>query len=260
VLRLLDTRTGSYAEVTSVRRGLLRVCAHVPEAAGGSGLGGLRVLLVADLLARTAELGDLQVLTALACQDSDPAQLAAFEHAADALNIHPPAVRAGPGEARASLGGTIDVHLVGDDVGLDGDQSGLVVGVGPVGPRETGPPEESAADRPDPLAIRLAMLSFPYHRPADLGEGVLAQARQTLAHWRQRVAEWAQSPSRPAPAPVADRLRAAFDDLDTASALAALRNLEPDSAVPAGAKFETFAYADRILGLDLVRDIGRAGG
>jgi len=27
--------------------------------------------------------------------------------------------------------------------------------------------------------------------------------------------------------------------------------------VPAGAKFEAFVYADRILGLDLARDIGR---
>lgn len=258
VLRLLDARTGSYAEVMPARRGLLRVCAQVLEAAGGSDLAGLRVLLAADLLARTAELGDLQVLTALACQDS--AQSAALERAADALNIHPPAARAGPGEARQALGGPIDVQLVGDNAGSGGDQSGLVVRVGPVRPREAGPLDESAADRPDPLAIRLAMLSFPHHLPADLTEGVLAKARQTLAHWRRRVAEWAQSPSRPMPAPVADRLRAAFDDLDTVTALALLQSLEPDDDVPAGARFETFVYADRILGLDLPRDIGRTGG
>ncbi len=258
VLRLLDTRTDSYAEVRSGRRGLLRVCAQVPEAAGGSDLAGLRVLLVADLLARTAELRDWQVLTALAGQD--PARLAALERAADALNIHPPAVRAGPGEAPASLGGPLDVHLIGDDAGSGGDQDGLVVRIGPVRPREADPLGESAAGQPDPLAIRLAMLSFPYHRPADLAGDVLDQARQTLARWRHRVAEWAQSPSRPAPALIADRLKAAFDDLDTPAALALLRSLEPDDDVPAGARFETFAYADRILGVDLVRDIGRAGG
>ena len=232
----------------------MRVCAYAPEATGESDLVGLRVLLVADLLARTAELRDSQVLTALAGQD--PAQLAALEGAADALNIHPPAVRAGPGEARASLGGgPIDVHLAGDDTDSGGDQSGLVVRVGPVRPREASPLAE-----PDPLAIRLAMLSVPYHQPADLEEDVLAQARQTLAHWRRRVAEWAQSPSRPAPAPVADRLKSAFDDLDTVTALALLQSLEPDDDVPPGARFETFAYADRILGVDLVRDIGRTGG
>ena len=260
MLRLLDVRTGSYAEVRSVRRGLLRVCAHVPEAAGGSDLAGLRVLLVADLLVRTAELRDFQVLTVLARQDQDPARWAVFDRAADALNIHPPAARAGPGAARASLGGPIDVHLVGADTDSGGDQSGLVTRVGPVRPREAGPLGESAADQPDPLAIRLALLSFPYYRPADLTEDMLAQARLTLARWRRRVAEWAQSPSRPAPAPVANRLKAAFDDLDTAAALALLRGLEPDDDVPPGAKFETLVYADRILGLDLPRDIGRAGG
>lgn len=233
------------------------MCADVPEAAGGSDLAGLRVLLVADLLARTAELRDWQVLTALAGKDS--AQLEALERAADALNVHPPAVRAGPGEARASLGGPIDVHLVGDDADVDRDQSGLVARVGAVRPREAGLLGEPAAE-PDPLAIRLAMLSFPYHRPADLTEDVLAQARQTLAHWRRRVAEWAQLPSRPMPAPVADRLRAAFDDLNTVTALALLQSLEPDDDVPTGARFETFVYADRILGLDLPRDIGRTGG
>jgi len=234
------------------------VCAQVPEAAGESDLAGLRVMLIADLLARTAELRDWQVLTALAGQDS--AQLAALERAADALNIHPSAVRAVPSAARTSLGGPIDVHLVGDDAGVDGDQSGLVARVGPVRRGEAGPVDESAADRPDPLAIRLALLSFPYHQPTDLTEDVLAQAGQTLAHWRRRVAEWAQSPSRPMPAPVADRLRAAFDDLDTVTALALLQSLEPDEDVPAGARFETFVYADRILGLDLPSEIGRTGG
>ena len=42
------------------------------------------------------------------------------------------------------------------------------------------------------------------------------------------------------------------------AALQVLRELERDDAVPAGAKFETFAHADQLLGLDLVRDIGRA--
>jgi len=41
--------------------------------------------------------------------------------------------------------------------------------------------------------------------------------------------------------------------------LALLRDLAPDDGVPPGTKFETFAFVDRILGLDLVRDVGRAG-
>jgi cysteinyl-tRNA synthetase len=51
---------------------------------------------------------------------------------------------------------------------------------------------------------------------------------------------------------------AAFDDdLDTPAALRVLRSLEKDSEIPPGSKFETFAYADHLLGLDLARDIGR---
>jgi cysteinyl-tRNA synthetase len=51
----------------------------------------------------------------------------------------------------------------------------------------------------------------------------------------------------------------AFDeDLDTPAALRVLRSLEKDSEIPPGAKFETFAHADHLLGLDLARDIGRA--
>jgi cysteinyl-tRNA synthetase len=56
-----------------------------------------------------------------------------------------------------------------------------------------------------------------------------------------------------------DRIFGALDDdLDTPAALRALRELERDAAIPAGSKFETFASADRVLGLDLVREVGRA--
>jgi cysteinyl-tRNA synthetase len=51
---------------------------------------------------------------------------------------------------------------------------------------------------------------------------------------------------------------AAFDDdLDTPAAIRVLRALEKDGDIPPGSKFETFAHADRLLGLDLARDIGR---
>jgi hypothetical protein len=66
MVRLLDVRSGSYAEVRSARRGLLRVCVHVPGTAGVMGITWLRVPLVADLLFRAAELHDMQVLTVVA--------------------------------------------------------------------------------------------------------------------------------------------------------------------------------------------------
>ena len=56
---------------------------------------------------------------------------------------------------------------------------------------------------------------------------------------------------------VGDFAAAFDDDLDTPAALRVLRNLEKDGEIPPGAKFETFAHADHLLGLDLARDIGR---
>jgi hypothetical protein len=227
---------------------------------------GLRVLLVADLLARTAELLGLQVLTVLAFTGQSSEQATAFERAADALGIHPPAARASSRDAQISLGGPFDVHLVGNGVGVDGGQSGLVARVGAVHMGQADHQDEAAVGDVlaghghDPLAVRLALMSFPCHQPADLTESVLADARETLGHWRRRVAEWAESPSKPIPARVRETAQAAFGDLDTVSALALLRGLATDASGPAGAKFETFVFADRILGVDLAREIGRPGG
>lgn len=244
VLRLLDAHTRSYAEVRPTRPGLLLVCAQVPGVTEAD-LTGTRVLLVADLLARAAELGSLQVFYVLASEEQQPD----LEHAIDALGIHPPAARASSAEAEAALGGPIDVHLTSHGIQADNGSSGLVVPVGTAAGLLAGD---------DPLAVRLALLSFPYHQPADLTEEMLAEARATVGHWRLRVAQWAESPSKPVPAQIAGTVQSAFDDLDTVSALALLRSLEADSDVPAGAKFETFLYVDRLLGLDLPCDIGRA--
>ena len=258
---MLDARTGSPTEVRPARPGVLRVCAHVQQAEAGSGITALRVLLVADLLARTAELTGLQVLTALEISGPLAGQAAALESDASALGIHPPAARTGPRDAPSSLGGPIDVRVLGQ--GADQDLAGLIVSVGAAHLGWTDSRREAAAGRlpagdgHDPLAVRLALMSFPSHQPADLTDGVLGGARETLAYWRQRVALWAESPSQPMPAHIADAASAAFSDLDTASALTLLRGLAPDAGMPAGAKFETFVYADRVLGLDLARDIGR---
>jgi hypothetical protein len=263
VLRLLDARTGLYAEVRSAYPGLLRVCAHAPLDVEGSDIKGQRVLLVADLLARTAELRGLQVLIVLAFTSGSSEQARALERAADALGIHPPAARAGSPDAQTSLGGAIDIHVVSQSASVDGDQIGPVVLVGAARMRQAG--EAAAGDvltkhRQDPLAVRLALMSFPYHQSAELTEAVLTSARETLGHWRHQVAEWAESPSRPIPARITEAAQAAFGDLDTVSALALLRSVALDASVPAGARFETFVYADRILGLDLAREIGRPRG
>jgi cysteinyl-tRNA synthetase len=111
----------------------------------------------------------------------------------------------------------------------------------------------------DPLALRLAFLEHRYRQQMNLTWDILDAADGTLRRWRHLVAEWACSPSKPVFGPVAAQVTAAFDDdLDTPAALRALRLLEKDRDVPPGSKFESFAQADQLLGLDLTRDVGRA--
>ena len=220
-------------------------------------------MLTADLLMRAGELGGWQVLTVLACADPSSARVAALDRAIDALGIHPPSGLAAPRDAEEAAGGPIDVLLTGNGVTVDSVRAGLVVWVGAASLRSQDEPagqDAPAAFWRDPLAVRLALLSRPYHEPADLTEDALGEAGETLSRWRHWVAEWAQSPSRPMPARVAETAHAAFADLDTVSALALLRDLASDPDVPAGVKFETFVYADRVLGLGLPRDIGRTAG
>lgn len=110
----------------------------------------------------------------------------------------------------------------------------------------------------DPLALRFAFLDHRYRQQLNLTWAVLEAADRTVRRWRERVAEWARSPSKAMCAQYVSEFTAAFDDdLDTPAALRVLRSLEKDSEVPPGSKFETFAYADHLLGLDLARDIGR---
>jgi cysteinyl-tRNA synthetase len=111
----------------------------------------------------------------------------------------------------------------------------------------------------DPLALRLAFLSSRYRQQANLSWDAIAGAAKTLERWRTAVASWAESPSAAIAQAWADEVLEAFeDDLDTPRALQVLRRLEKATDVPDGAKFETFAWADRLLGLDLARLVGQA--
>lgn len=115
-----------------------------------------------------------------------------------------------------------------------------------------------AAAGHDPLALRLFFLQGRYRQQLNLTWDALAAADRTLRRWRSRVAEWAESPSQPIAAPYRQRVEGALnDDLDTPAALVALRKLERDPGVAPGAKFETFAAADRVLGLDLAAEVGQ---
>ena len=258
MFRVLDDRPGSQAAVSVARPGPLRVYVHVRASADAADLTGLRVLLTADLLVRAAEVGGLQVL-AMWTFDGEPGPQAAVEHAADALGVHPPALPAAE-LAEAWPGSPADVHVADDDGVGQGDRSGILVRAAAARLALDARPGEAVAGVPagyDPLAVRLALMSLPRHQPAELTAAELAAAAQTLGDWRRRVARWAESPSGAIPERVSATIRAASGNLDIAAVLALLTDLAADETVRPGPRFETFVYADRVLGLDLPRDIGR---
>lgn len=232
VLRITDARTGEPAEV---RRALTRVHAHTP----GNTPSALRVLLVADVLARALELGGSPVLFV-----ADPP--AALRERADDLGVRQSET------AGATRGGRQVLHVTVPGAPVDADPgtgTGIGIEVGPV----TGTGGPAAAG----TALRLALLSHPRRTPVTLDATALAEAADTLDHWRGSVAAWATRPSRPVPEPLRQALRDAWDgDLDVPAVLDVLRDVERARDVPDGARFETYAYADRLLGLELTRQIG----
>ncbi|MET9656227.1 hypothetical protein [Streptomyces sp. NPDC006510] len=270
MLRITDTRTGHLVEVPASPRRLLRTCVHLRDIGTGSdtgtGLGAvhLRVPLIGDVLARTAELNGLQVVTVLTTPELTPDRSRALDRVMAVLGIHPPAV-IGPHRPEAALGGPADVHVTAAGTDPADAGSGALIGVGQVA---TAPPTEEVPDladlsdatmpeTADPLAVRLLLLGHPYGTPVTVTGPALAGARRTLRDWRRSVADWAQQPSRPIPTDLLRRSHAALaENLDVAAVLALLAEVAERSDVPPGAKFETFAHLDRVLGLDLARDVG----
>ncbi|MFJ1970308.1 hypothetical protein ACIO93_16705 [Streptomyces sp. NPDC087903] len=240
MLRIIDARTGEPVDAAPARRGLTRVEAHAP----GSDTSALRVLLVADLLVRALELGGTPVW-ALLTGEREQAELRAG--AAD-LGIRPfedsRDVSAGLGEAQV-------IQVAGEGVAVP---EGVRVEVAPVDvDASAGPGPFVGAE---PAALRLALVSQERGTPLRLDAEALGDAQETLARWRRAVAGWARKPSRPVPDEVRVRLRDAWeDDLNVPEVLRLLRSVET-SDLPDGARFETYAYADRLLGLELTRDLG----
>ncbi len=247
VLRLIDSRTRHLVELPALRRGLLRMCVHLSCPGLAIGATDLRVLLVGDVLFRAAETAGVQAHHTLDLPHLPPEQVRVLDRATAALGMNPPAAT---GLAAA------DVHV--SAIQRPAAEHGVWIEVGPVRQRLTAIPGLREGVAADPLALRLALLSHPHHEPIPLTSRELADAEQTLTHWRDRVAAWARSPSKPIPDHVLCQARAAItDDLGTPRVLALLRHVAAEREIPDGAKFEAFTYLDRVLGLDLVRDVGR---
>lgn len=246
--------------------GPLRMCAHAPSADGpddSDDLTGLRVLLVADVLARVVELRGRTVLIGWTCP---PAA------SADAAGIRPADAHGTPDEIAEALGGPPAVHLTSSTYAGAGGLSlhiGAAAATG-VADRDQDKDEGRDEDRNkgrdadgseegDALALRLLLLGHPHHEPVVVTGEAVDAAAERLANWREAVAAWAEEPSKAMPSGFVDRARSALEKgLDTPSVLRLLDDLEAAVDVPGGAKFETFAHLDRVLGLEVVRDVGRS--
>ncbi|MFI1282099.1 hypothetical protein ACH4U5_15350 [Streptomyces sp. NPDC020858] len=269
MLRIADTRTGRSVEIPSAHRHLLRICVHLPVIDTEIGAVHVRTPLVGDVLARTAELHGLESQTVLITPDLPDEQFQALDRAMSDLGIHPPATVGGH-DLTETLCAAAEVHVLAH--GTPGqDAAGAVwIDVGQVSPA---PPDGGVPGRDhllapgllnafapagtDPLAVRLLLLGHAHSTPVTVTSAALDEARRTLGRWRQQVADWAQEPSRPIPADVLRQAHAALaDDLGVPAVLGMLVGVATRADVPAGAKFETFAFLDRVLGLDLAREVG----
>jgi hypothetical protein len=245
-MRLYDIRRGQVTDVETARARLLRLSVAAPPAGQQASLSDLRTFVVGDLIRRNAERRKLVIQ---AGQEPGGAADGA------ALGLRP--------AEEARLDGRIDVQVGGPD---PADRARLWTAPAPVRFSAAGADQEHdaihladlTARGLDPLALRLAFLEQPYRDELDLAWPVLTGADQALRAMRRQVADWATHPSFPISAPHAAEVTAAFDsDLFTPGALVTLRALAASPQVPPGAKFETFAHLDSLLGLDLAAEIGR---
>jgi hypothetical protein len=243
MMRLLDPRSGEVTEVRPARR-LLRLAVAGPPGRGT--LSDLRAFVTGDLIRRNAERQRLSV--DLAWDGADDATRADCA----ALGLRPPET--------ASSGGAADLEVRAAGGG-DGPARPVRCGAVLLDGREVSPEAPAGLadlNGVDPLALRLAFLGGRYAEPLALTRASLAEAAAELGSWRHQVATWATHPSRPPSAGHVARVTTAFDDdLDAASALAALTALAADPDIPAGAKFETLAHLDQLLGLELASEVGK---
>jgi hypothetical protein len=237
VLRLPDPAAGQLTELPAT--GVLRVRVNVGTDAADCTV--LRVMVVVDLLTRLVDLRGRRTVVELADASAAAAGRLAAELAA--LNVRPV-------EGDLHVPGGVDVEVVTGTVeNTTAASSRLVVAAATAA--DVGQPI-------DPVAPRLALLAVPCTEPLALDPAAVEGAAERLARWRRRVADAAESPSAPmATGHVRAAVEALEDGLDVTGAVAVVEAVLADRALPAGAVFETLAHLDRVLALDLVRDVGR---
>jgi len=104
----------------------------------------------------------------------------------------------------------------------------------------------------DPLSLRFVFLENRYRSQMDLTWASLEAAHATLRRLRESMSLWG---SRNEELMDPEIYKALTQDLDTPRAMQRIRVVEKDKELPAENKRAIFIYADRVLGLDLAREI-----
>jgi hypothetical protein len=253
MFQLYDAGSGQALPVRPDRPGELRIWVAGATEAPVARAADLRSSLTGDLVGRVAERHHLLVSAWQQAPDGEPTghgagSRQALRAALAELNIYPAELAAEPPDP-------LDVVVAG--AGQPGGSPAHRMQPGAVRPGTVRPGAPGSAGL-TPLALRLAFLEHHYREPVHLSRDALEAADKDLRHWRELVAGWARSPSKPMCAQYTGDVLGAFDDdLDTPAALRTLRALAADGQIPPGAKFESFAYFDRLLGLDLASEVGR---
>jgi len=104
----------------------------------------------------------------------------------------------------------------------------------------------------DPLSLRFVLLENRYRSQMDLTWASLEAAHTTLRRLRESMALWGSSNEELMDPEI---YMALAQDLDTPRAMQRIRAIEKDKETSPENKRAIFIYADRVLGLDLAREI-----
>jgi hypothetical protein len=254
MLVLRDPFTGDPVRLQASRGAMLTLGCALPADTATVTL--VRVLLVGDVVRRILEdLHDVQVMSAVLSDDPK-----ILERIGPHMStVRPPiGVFDSAAAARTALGRHPDIliappHSAEDHPLYRIPAATTVVRVAPVHWVAPGLHCE-----PDPATVRYAFTQAPYEYELVLTNAMLDHSAAQLDRWRHRMSDWSRSVSRPIPPWWRTHMIAALDnDLDLAAAAERMNRLEDSATVEPGAKFEAFAFLDRILAVDLARDLGR---
>ena len=214
----------------------------------GAGFTRARLLVVGDLVRRVLEdLHSVQALVAVITED----QTAGDPGWRSGLGVRPiTGVVTTRVAAEADMSKPLDLMITVAGSGHQNDIWPQVIEVAPANAARV----YSGFDL---ATVRLALAIVDYARPFEVTRSVLEHCQSVLDRWRDRVDQWSRHPSRPIRDDWRSVVISAFDDdLDVARVVAMMGELE-DAGVEPGEKFEAFTYLDRVLAVDLARNMGR---